>query len=95
MHAVNQETNVKRLRMFCLFDTKAQAFAPPFCTPRVELAVRSLIQMLDAGDSQLAKFPEDFVLYEVGVFDDTTGVVESVPPVNHGPVSQWKGNGHV
>lgn len=90
-----KEQNVRRLRMFSLFDTKAQAYAPPFCAPRYELAVRSLIQALDAGgDSQLSKFPEDFVLFEIGSFDDVTGVVEALPPVNHGPVSQWKGNGH-
>lgn len=82
------------LKMFSLYDSKAAAFAAPFSTPRRELAQRAMVELMDAGQSQVARFPEDFLLFELGEFDDQTGVVVSVPPVNLGPVSQWKGNAH-
>lgn len=67
-------------KMFSIFDVKAKAFGVPFFAFNAALAQRSVAAAVRAGESTLAKFPEDFVLYEVGVFDDATGAVESVTP---------------
>lgn len=62
-------------------DTAAQAFGRPVFVPAVPVAVRSFRDEVNRKDSSedLAKHPEDFELYELGTFDDATGVVEVLP----------------
>lgn len=59
-------------------DTAAQAFGRPVFVPAVPVAVRSFRDEVNRKDSSedLARHPEDFELYELGSFDDSTGVVE-------------------
>lgn len=59
-------------------DTAAQAFGRPIFVPAVPVAVRSFRDEVNRKDSSedLARHPEDFELYELGSFDDSTGIVE-------------------
>jgi len=63
-----------------IFDTAAQAYAQPFYAPAEQVAIRGVKDML-SGDSQLAKHPEDFELYRLGMFDDNTGEFSSIETV--------------
>ena len=63
-------------------DTAAQAFGRPVFVPTVSVAVRSFRDEVNRSDSKedMAQHPEDFELYELGSFDDSTGTIEVIEP---------------
>lgn len=60
-------------------DRAAEAFMRPWFVATVGIAVRSFIDEVNrkADDNQLYQHPDDFELYEIGVFDDSNGRIES------------------
>jgi len=58
---------------FSIYDTKAQAYLPPFFMPTIGLGVRAFGDVLRDANSPLAKHPRDYELYKIGEFDDSTG----------------------
>lgn len=60
-------------KIFAVYDNKAEAFMQPFFAETVGLALRAFQQNTENPDSVLYKYPNDFVLYEIGTFDDITG----------------------
>lgn len=60
-------------RVFAIKDIKAEAFWNPVYYVSEGVAVREFEMVVAQGDSVLAKVPEDFVLYELGAFDEETG----------------------
>ena len=63
-------------------DTAAQAFGRPVFVPTVSVAVRSFRDEVNRPDSKedMAQHPEDFELYELGSFDDSTGLIQVIEP---------------
>lgn len=58
-------------------DLKAEVFARPFFVGRAGEAMRSFQDEVIQGDvsqSLIAKHPSDFELWELGTFDDETGI---------------------
>lgn len=71
-----------KLCMCSIFDGKAKAFTSPlfFVTP--EVAIRNFAYTVqESRDSMMFKFPEDFVLYHLGEWDDQMGVVRMFEPM--------------
>jgi len=66
------------LKMFAVKDTCAGAFHPPFVAHTEGTAVRTLRDVMRRGDHAYALNPADYVLFEVGVFDEDSGVCEGV-----------------
>lgn len=62
-------------------DTAAQAFGRPVFVPAIAVAIRSFRDEVNRKDSteDLARHPDDFELYELGSFDDSTGIVVVLP----------------
>lgn len=62
-------------QMFALYDTKAAVYNKPFPVVNKEVAIRSLSEYLANGNKQddVIKHPEDFILYELGAYDDGSG----------------------
>ena len=60
-------------------DRAADAFMRPFFVPRNEMAIRSFTDEVDrqAVDNPMYAHPEDYDLYELGVFDEDTGDLQS------------------
>ncbi len=63
-------------------DSAAQAFGRPIFVPAVAVAIRSFRDEVNRKDSteDMARHPDDFELYELGSFDDSTGVIEVISP---------------
>ena len=63
-------------------DTAAQAFGRPVFVPTTAVGVRSFRDEVNRKDSSddMARHPDDFELYELGTFDDSTGIIEIVSP---------------
>jgi len=62
-------------KIFSVYDRKAQAYSNPFYATRTELAIRDFQYASKDPQSDLSKYPEDFVLVELGTFDDSTAVL--------------------
>lgn len=62
-------------RMFAIQDIKAGAFHGPFCAATEATAVRLCQDMVRRADHPYGMHPEDYVLYEVGEFDDINGML--------------------
>lgn len=65
-----------------LKDTAARVFGTPFFVQASAQAVRSLRDEVNSADStsDVRRHPDDFELYEVGVFDEDSGVVTPMEP---------------
>ena len=61
-------------------DSAVQAFNRPFFVPTTAVATRSFTDEVNrnATDNQMFAHPDDFELWEVGRFDDETGVLAPV-----------------
>jgi len=66
-----------KLTGFSIYDTKAEAFMPPFFMPSIGLGIRAFSDVLRDAGSPLAKHPRDYELFKVGEFDDSTGSVST------------------
>ena len=69
-----------RHRVFSVLDGKAKAFLPPFCVGEVGVATRLFSDMVCEPKHQFNNHPEDYTLFEVGLFDDGTALLEPFGP---------------
>lgn len=73
-----------KTKLFCVYDSKAECYGTPFFMPTRGMAERAFGNLVNDPQSSIHRNPEDFTLYEVGEFDDSTGVVNATLPVNLG-----------
>jgi hypothetical protein len=62
------------LKVFSIFDSKVGAYMKPvFVISKGEI-IRSFQEAVNdkSGNSNLAKYPQDFTLFEIGEFDDSS-----------------------
>lgn len=67
---------------FSVYDSKAEAFLPPFFTSTPALAMRSFAEAANNSEHNFHRYAGDFTLFHIGVFDDSKG--ELVPLKAHG-----------
>lgn len=72
-----------KTNMFGIYDTKACLYGPPFFAPTVGAAVRSFSDLANDKQSSINKHPSDYVLFQLGVFDDNDGSVVSCSPARN------------
>lgn len=60
-------------KMFGVRDGKALAFLQPFFSISAGAAIRAFGDAVNESNSVFGKHPEDYVLYELGTFDDNSG----------------------
>lgn len=62
-------------------DRAADAFGRPMFVPSVGLALRGFTDEVnrEAADNQMYHHSDDFDLFELGTFDDSTGIIECHP----------------
>lgn len=58
------------LKMFSIYDAKAEAFSQPFFVPTKGLAIRSFTDAANDPKTNIHLYPEDYTLFELGEFDD-------------------------
>ena len=59
-------------RMFTVYDHKASAYLLPFFSQTKGTAIRSFTESCNDPQSTFFKYPEDFTLFELGEYDDST-----------------------
>lgn len=81
-------------KVFSIFDSKAQMFNVPFFMPTTPAAIRSFTDLVNDPQTLVCKHPADFVLYELGEFDDSVGKMTNYSEHHHlGVASQYKASG--
>jgi hypothetical protein len=64
-------------KIYAIFDNKAEAFMQPYFATTPGLALRAFSDGANNKETTIGKYPNDFVLYEIGQFDDQTGELEN------------------
>ena len=64
-------------RIYAIFDNKAKAYMAPFTTVNAETAIRTFREHANNPETVFARHPNDFCLFEIGTFDDQTGIVDN------------------
>lgn len=61
-------------KVFSIYDNQVGFYRPPFLLSHQELALRAMDEAVHTPDSFIAKVPTAFDLFELGTFDDETGI---------------------
>lgn len=67
-------------KVFGVFDLKAVAYLQPFFSCNAGSAIRAFGDAVRDGKSPLAVHPEDYQLFELGDFDDNSGLLFGLSP---------------
>lgn len=78
---------------FTVYDTKSCIFGNPFTSQNKMTALRDFQAAAADPQSQISKYPEDFILFEIGTFDEDKGVLNSALPINLGSADQFTQRG--
>lgn len=65
-------------KVFAVYDQKSEAYMRPFFMNTKGQAIRAFADELESENSQLAKHPEDYTLFEIGSYDDSRGHLEAL-----------------
>ena len=65
------------LKVFSVFDSKAEAYMQPFFMATRGQAIRAFSDTCSDKSTQFSRHPGDFTLFEIGSYDDSTGVMSS------------------
>lgn len=73
------------MKLFSIYDTKAQFFLQPFPETSTIAALRGFEVAVNEGKSTFSRFPDDFALMEIATFDQQTGeIIPNASPQNLG-----------
>lgn len=61
------------LKVYSVFDSKAEAYLPPFFVPKRAQAIRMFTSAAQDASHVFCKHAADYTLFEIGDFDDSTG----------------------
>lgn len=62
-----------KYKLYSMKDMKAEAFGPLMTVPTKGLLLRNLADTVSDPRNVIAQYPADFVCYEIGEFDPSTG----------------------
>lgn len=60
-------------KMFTVYDSKADLYLSPFSFKTPAEALRGFTETANDPASSIGKHPEDYILFEIGTYDDQTG----------------------
>lgn len=64
--------------LFSVYDVVQDCYMPPFISPTVAGAKRAMTEVANDPKALLNKYPDDYVLYQVGYFNKKSGVCVGV-----------------
>lgn len=72
------------LKIFAVRDTKTEAYMQPFFMNTRGQAIRAFSDEVANEKSQFSKHPEDYILFEIGAYDDSNGTLIPSEPTSLG-----------
>lgn len=71
---------IMELNAYCIVDSKGKFFNLPFFVRNVEIAKRSFSDLVRNPQTDIGRHPEDYTLFYVGKFDDSSGSLKGETP---------------
>ena len=65
--------------IFSVRDNKLNSYARPITCSEVDM-VRTMVVTVNDKENNISHFPEDFTVYKIGEFDDSTGIITTMEP---------------
>lgn len=62
-----------KLKVCAVHDSALDAFMRPLFVPSVAMAARAFTDEVKRPESEMHRHPSDYILYEVGEFDEESG----------------------
>lgn len=70
-------------RAYSVYDRKGLIYAPPFFAINHGTAIRMITDTVADMSTSLARHPNDYVLYCIGIYDDQSGNFAPSAPLEH------------
>lgn len=68
-------------KLYAFYDEGAKFFGPPVMAANINMIRRSLLEMeKQNAPMPFLMYPNDFVVYEIGVYDQDSGMLEATAP---------------
>jgi hypothetical protein len=64
-----------------VFDKAVQAYAKPMFVPALGAALRAFEDEVIRPDSEMGKHPEDYAMFHIGTYDDSSAELEKIEPL--------------
>lgn len=78
------------LKIYAVLDMKMKMFMTPWFAMNAAVAARMFSDSINGEKNMVSRHPEDFALYELGEFEESTGfLLASDKPVSLGLASQF------
>lgn len=71
------------MNVYCIFDTKSLVYSVPWFQPTHGAAIRVLTDLVNDTNTNVGRHPADYVLYQVGTYDDGKAQLAPVSPIVH------------
>lgn len=71
-------------KCFSIFDSKIGSYSKPVFLRSKGEAIRAVTSEVQNAESELAKYPADFTLFEIGEYDDDKGIMMPFTPLSVG-----------
>lgn len=83
------------VKIFTVLDTKAGAYCQPFFSRTNETALRDFGVAASQEGHVFNKHASDYILHEIGSWDEETGMIHGYPPVALATAAQFSDGKHV
>lgn len=70
--------------MFVVYDVKANAYMQPWFLTQEGMALRAFSDCVNDADHNFGRHPEDYTLFNIGLYDDSTAEVKWQTPKSCG-----------
>lgn len=67
------------MKVFAVYDSKAEAYLAPFFMPSKGAVIRSFTDLVNDSSHIFGKHPEDYILFELGEWDEFTAKFTLLP----------------
>jgi len=71
------------LQLYSIYDNKMEIYMPPFPANNARHAMRKCSEIFTQPNSVFLNYPEDFQVWEIGEYDDKTGVIKAFKNIRH------------
>lgn len=70
-----------KMSIFTIYDSATEAYMRPFFAQSPGQALRMFIDDVQEEGTPCNKHPEDYALFEIGIFDDSTSEIINCKPI--------------
>ena len=69
-----------KINLYVIYDVKAAFYNKPFYFQNDSIALRAFTDLANEESTDIAKHPEDFILFAIGEYDDEKASIKSHEP---------------